>query len=331
MSSRREDVLLAFNRLADRAARGEVPKDGYAVEPFGDGSGSAFLGSTAEGEFALLVNTERSSVPPPPVRLAGLSADFGILCSLSSGTEEKTLRLSSLRCNVTDRTVADLFGTVCAALVDALSHRPTEREFADEIGRWSSLFWRLNQRAETDVVGLAGELVVISEAPDCGVWLRAWHAEASDALDFAFLDSPVTVEVKSTRSPNREHIVSANQVSEPGLNHRYFASVNIELNDSGRSIGDVVRDLVDRAPTDEVRLGFWGALASTCGEGLEEVMSRRFNIEKAIISLRFYRAGDVPRPEIIEPLPQGVSSVKFTSNFALADEFPIARIDAAAQ
>ena len=327
MIASRAQALSAFDRLLARASTGGVPPDGYVVESFDNSEGLIYLGCSVTGELAFLVASKPSRTPPPPLRLAGLSADFGVRCLLSDGASERLVRLSALKCTDIEGSIRDLFATVCSALAGCLPAAPTEQEFSGEITRWSSLFWRLGQRVATDIVGLAGELVVLRQARDVDRWVQAWHSKPNDILDFDFLESRVGVEVKTTRGSAREHPISLAQVLEPGLANRYFASVQIDMNDSGELLGDLVRELSDRLKTGSSRLMLWSVLTKSCGEGLEEVLSRRIDVSKAALSLRFYRAVDIPVPSVKLPLPSGVSSVKFTSNLDLADEATVADVE----
>lgn len=327
MSTSRPQVLDAFERLVGRVGNGDVPALGYTVEAISADRLGLYLGCSESGELALIVETRQSRTPPAPLRLVALSADFGVRSELRDGDDTKTVRVSVLRCSVLERGVGDLFATLCASFVDTLPSDSTEQEFANEINRWSGLFWRLGRRVDTDIVGLAGELAVIASAPHPSVWVQAWHADPGDVLDFVFADAATSVEVKSTRGTTREHVVSLGQVLSEGMGERFFASVFVELNDSARPLGDLVREVSDRLD-DEGRLAFWSVLTDTCGEGLEEVLTRRFEDSKAMTSLRFYDAGDIPVPVVDLPLPQGVSSVSFKSKFDLAEHVDRAAVEA---
>ncbi|MFE4467236.1 PD-(D/E)XK motif protein [Leifsonia sp. NPDC056824] len=321
------EILDAFKMLQDRALNDAVPVDGYVVIPLSRARDDLYLGWSSADELALIVVTEPSAILPPPVRLAALSADFGTFSLLSENGQERSLRVSSLRCSSSENSVADIFATVCSSLAKSLAIRPREHELSFQIARWAGLFWRLAQRVDTDVVGLAGELVVMCKATRPDEWLGAWHADPDDTLDFVFTRG--SVEVKTTRGSTRQHPVSLEQVSKPGTVERYFASVQVDIAESGEPIGDVVRELSDRIGTDHARLKLWNVLAKSCGAGLDEVLHRRFDIAQALASVRFYGAKDIPRPRIDEPLPNGVTRVKFTSDFALAHEIGLQQVELA--
>ena len=330
MTERRGILLSAFDSLLVRASDGAVPTAGYVVEHFDASKDFLYLGCAENGELALVVTTVMSRVPPRPLRLAALSADFGLNCELNDGSGPRSVRVSVLRCTGTELSTRELFATVCGALAESMSGPPSEIEFAELITQWSSLFWRIGQRVDTDVVGLAGELIVLRQSQNIDNWLNAWHAQPTDTLDFEFVESRASVEVKTTRGAQRKHPVSLEQVAEPRLNKRFFASVLVELNDSGDLLGDVVRDLADRLHSDTSRLRLWDILTKTCGEGLSGFLSRRLDVEKAVRSLAFFRARDIPLPLVNQPIPAGVSAIKFTSDFSLADEVSATDVDAVA-
>jgi hypothetical protein len=319
MIKNREEVLIAFDRLLRRAVEGGAPADGYVVESVDSTEGARLLGCSGSGEFALLVISTRSRPPQAPLRLAGLAADFGVNCMLNDGGSEREVRVSALRCTTTDKSVSDLFATVCVAVAAALSARPTEKDFADEIGRWSSLFWRLSQKVDTDVVGLAGELVVMSGSRVGDRWVEAWHVDPNELVDFDFPGCPLSVEVKATRGRTRQHPLSLAQAAALG-HGQFFASLHVEISDSGESVGDVVRDISDGLNSNGARLALWSVITRTCGEALDEILSRRFEVNKARASLRFYRADSVPAPTVELPLPKGVSRIKYTADFNEAIE-----------
>jgi hypothetical protein len=322
-------VLSAFDSLLIRASDGAVPTAGYVVEHFDASKDFLYLGCAENGELAFVVSTLISRVPPRPLRLAALSADFGLNCELNDGSAPRSVRVSVLRCTGTEQSTRELFATVCGALAESLSRPPSELEFAELITQWSNLFWRIGQHVETDIVGLAGELVVLRQSQNIDDWLDAWHAQPTDTLDFEFVASRASVEVKTTRGAQRKHPVSMEQVAEPRLSSRFFASVLVELNDSGELLGEVVRDIADRLRSDTSRLRLWDILTKTCGEGLSGFLSRRLDLEKAVRSLAFFRAQDIPLPLVIQPIPAGVSAIKFTSDFSLADEVSSTDVDAA--
>lgn len=311
--------MSAFERLAGRATTASIQPNAFLVESATPDRDFVYFGSSLAGEPCLIVVAAPSQTPPPPLRLAGLTADYGVRSVLSEAAHEVTVRVSVVRCTATENAIIEVFAALCSGFIEGLAARPSEHELADELARWSGLFWRLAQRVDTDIVGLAGELIAIRSGKDTDRWVRAWHKNPNELIDFEFEDAGVTVEVKATRGSTRMHQISLAQLDVPHGEERFFASVLVEFGDGGLPIGEVVRELLDRLSDDGLRVVFWDVLARSCGSGLEDVLARRLHTEKAAASLAFFRADDLPAPRVELPLPPGVSSVKFISDFTNAE------------
>jgi hypothetical protein len=201
----------------------------------------------------------------------------------------------------------------------ALPATPSENDIAFELDKWLGLFWRLKSPPQTDVVGLIGELTVLRVAACSEAWLRGWHGDPNSTIDFILTEPHVEVEVKTTRSAARRHVISGDQAF--GAGNRFFASVQVDLRESGRSIGDFAREIADGlAPEDVQRL--WNLISAECGSAYSEMMSERFIWQVSIDSLCFFRRDDVPRPQLTYPFPPGVSGLRFTSDFTNSPSIP---------
>lgn len=314
----REDVEKIFSRLSDRAALSPVAPGSYLVERL-DEEGRKFLARSADGVNSLILVTI-SGAQVAPLRLTGLSVDYGTECVLIERDQRSEIRASVVRSSTELLASGDLFATFCASLIDRLPTPTTDHDLAHEVDRWSRLFWRLTQPATVAMVGLAGELLCIAEAGDVQQWVQAWHSRPEDRLDFSFLPGLATVEVKATTRDRRLHEVSLAQVDGANLDARFFASLRVV--EGGHSIGDLIREIGDQLSDDHARMVLWNVLTLTCGSSLESALSFRFDYEVARASIRYYRASDIPRPTVETPLPNGVGNVRFSSDFELVDAVP---------
>lgn len=322
MTNTRQEAMSAFKRLAERAVTSDVQANAFVVELASPSLDFVYFGSSVAGEPCLIVVAAPSHTPPPPLRLAGLTVDYGVRSVLSDATQEMTVRVSVIRCTAAENASIEVFAALSAGFIEGLAARPTEHELANELARWSGLFWRLAQRVDTDIVGLAGELVTLRSGHDADRWVRAWHKNPNELIDFEFEDAGVTVEVKATRGNTRVHQISLAQLDVAQEEQRFIASVLVDFGDGGVPIGDLVRELLDRLSDDRLRVAFWDVLARSCGSGLEDVLARRLHVTKAAASLAFFRANDVPAPRVELPLPVGVSSVKFMSDLTTIEARP---------
>lgn len=312
-------VLEAMRRGAARASSEHLPARTLAVQPTHVGI-DVLAGADADGTFALAIVASATQPAPAPIRMAVLSVEFGATYVLDEGSARREVRVTVFRCNSTDEEIRELFGSFCESVLAALPSVPTERDVAAELDRWLGLFWRLQTPPRTDIVGLIGELTFLRAAPSRGPWIQGWHGDPTSTIDFVVTNPHVEVEVKATQSPTRRHTVSGDQAF--GVGNRYFASVQVDLRDSGGTIGDFAREIADQLAPEEVQR-FWHLVASECGSAYADIMSERFVWQTSCNSLRFFRRDDVPRPKMTHPLPIGVSGLIFTSDFTNAPSISV--------
>lgn len=313
---RRVELRDAMATGTERALAENLPDHTLAVAALPTDAGGAlvYAGGTTGGEYVAAIVVRRGTPTPVPVRMAALSAEFGVEYRLDDGVRLQTLRVSVLRCKTVDPEVRTLFASFVNELLVALPIDPTETDVADELARWLGLFWRLQAPSRTDIVGLIGELTLLGATPRPAAWVRGWHSVPTSSIDFVLTEPPVEVEVKATQSATRSHTVSAGQAFSSG--NRYFASVQVELRDSGTTIGDVARGIADSLEASEDRARFWAILAAECGASFGDFMAERFVADVSDRSLEFFRREDIPRPELGYPLPPGVSGLTFRSDFS---------------
>ncbi|HET7385095.1 MAG TPA: PD-(D/E)XK motif protein [Nocardioidaceae bacterium] len=306
-------VLVAMRDGAARASYDELPARTLAVAPVG-ARGVAYAGADSDGFYTLAIAAVPHGVTPPPIEMAALSVDFGVRYLLDQQGVRDDVRVTILRCNSVDAEVRELFGSFSGALLDALPDVPRETDIAAEMDKWLGLFWRLQAPARTDVVGLIGELTMLRVAPNPSAWVRAWHRDPASTVDFVVADPAVEVEVKATQSATRTHTLSGDQAF--GIGNRYFASVHVDLRDSGDTIGNFVREVADDLDVPDDRRRFWNILAGECGSAFTQLMAERFVWQRSTGSIAFFRRDEVPRPDLTYPLPPSVTGLRFRSDFS---------------
>lgn len=315
MALERLQVVVALQRAERRLLETPLAPRSLIVESL-PGSGTWFAAVDSDGYWSLVITARTSGRPVPVLKLSLLSADYGKNYELHGDATVEVLRVCAVRCTSLDPAVRSLFASFCVALLEELPEDPSDSDVERQVSKWVALFWRLQAPARTTVIGLIGELTLLDRVEHVGDWIRAWHSDATDNLDFAFSAPPLSVEVKATTSQQRVHDVSIHQAS-PTIGHQhYFASVIVELREAGVRVGDVVDEIaghVANAPEAEL---FWRSLASVCGSSLGEFFEFRFMRDVARNSLRLYTADSVPQPVIVSPIPAGVSAIRFRSDFS---------------
>lgn len=314
MTVTREQIVDAIAVAEVRAKN--LSATALAVEPIvHDGIFMASVDS--EGVWGVAIKSQSAVGHIPAVRLATLSAEYGVRCQLDIGGVTNGVRVSLVRCRTDDAEVKNLFVTFAAALVNELPQVPTEQLVADAVERWVSLFWRLQSVPRTDVIGLIGELIVLDSGGNTPAWAAAWHNSPVDAIDFGFTDPRLEIEVKATTGRERVHTVAVHQSN--ALNaERYFASMMVELRDTGKTVGDLAQGIADRLDDEQGRRRFWTTIADACGHQLGDYLATRFIRETSTSTLAFYPAEGIPAPVVELPLPIGVSDLRFRSDFSSA-------------
>jgi hypothetical protein len=279
----------------------------------------SFACADSDGCWALVIQTRKSQRPIPALKLSSLSVEYGANYQLHGNDDVKALRVCVVRCTSLEPAIQLLFASYCLAMLQELSAEPSDSDVDSAVNGWVSLFWKLHSPPRTTAVGLIGELALLDAVRHTSDWVRAWHSEPTDNLDFVFSTPRLSVEVKATTSQQRVHELSIHQ-AVPVINDRhYFASVVVELRESGVRLGDVVEEITSRlaGPTEVDE--FWRALVGVCGNSLAEYFEIRFMRDVARASLKFYEASAIPQPLVSFPLPAGVSGIRFRSDFSAVE------------
>lgn len=309
----RTQVIAAFHAAEARLAGAMLSARSLVSEPV---AASSYAGVDSDGYWALVIQTRKSHRSVTGLKLSSLSVEYGAKYQLHRNAAVEELRVCVIKCTSLESAVQVLFASYCVAMVQELPADPCDSDIESEVSKWVSLFWKLQSPPRTTVIGLIGELAILDSVDHASDWVRAWHSQPTDNLDFAFSKPSLSVEVKATTSQQRVHELSIHQAMPTIEDHHYFASVIVELRESGVRLGDVIDDISQRlaGPT-EVNI-FWRALASICGVSLADYFEVRFMRDVARASLAFYEARSIPQPRVSFPLPAGVSGIRFRSDFS---------------
>ena len=96
--------------------------------------------------------------------------------------------------------------------------------------------------SQQKITGLFGELLVIAQSKDKNRVVGLWHTDSDAAFDFS--TGNTRVEVKTTRSLNRIHQFSSNQVSESLDAKVFIASVSLQVVEKGMTLSELIENIV---------------------------------------------------------------------------------------
>lgn len=287
----------------------------YAVAPIADHH-SSFIGKDSEGCACLLVvSSTHDRHRPPAIRLETLEVQFDVLCYLhgENGVVYED-RFTVLRCRTTDIEIVRYFLSVCEVLLDVLGEDPTQHAVAAAVDRLAAMFQKMSKPPMRSVVGLFGELCVMLFCRNPAAALLAWRNDDMARYDFA--RDELRIEAKATLGRIRIHTFSFDQCNPPPGILAFAASLFVEHTPAGTTLSELVDRLEARVShVPDLAFKLRDTVAATLGTSLQESMSLSFDLRLAATSLLFYRLGDIPA--IREPIPAGVSGIRFQSDLTM--------------
>lgn len=292
----------SFDALGTRIITGS----GVMPAAWVPGRADALFALSELGDFYLLVSLDEP-IQIAERRLNALRISSGGLFTLSSDDDELNFE-RSFAAVVLERGNNELiaaFGTLAGILLGALSESPTRKELTAFLDDFLKLFAVRRTVSRERVVGLWGELWVMSQAADPLRLAQGWHIDATARYDFS-LDR-VRVEVKTTERASRIHRFALAQL-EAQPKPTWIASIKVVADPSGLSISDLLSELLRSLPSAEKASVARKALEVVAGD-LEATSDFRF-APSGIKPLVLIEAQAIPR--VVVPDSGLISEVVFS-------------------
>ena len=137
-------------------------------------------------------------------------------------------------------------------------------DLVDLVDRLVLLFRLVGKPRDRTIHGLWAELFVILSASNPALMIDAWHSQSMEHFDFS--RGSERLEVKSSSMRSREHMFSFEQVYPPSGASVLIASVHVEEQTNGRSLGYLWNRVVDVAPNAEARIKIERVCAQSLGQ-----------------------------------------------------------------
>lgn len=182
------------------------------------------------------------------------------------------------------------FSILIAALISYLPDAPTSRDIDRFMTELIELFDVETEISLERVLGLWGELALMSRTEDPAKWFDAWHAQPNALYDFTF--GGINVEVKTALGSRPIHHFSHSQLTQEPT-RTYIASLLVHEDRGGKSVTDLVEEIS-------------ASLALSARVELEDRVIRVFGREVELArDLRFALTGSgMPRFVRTEYVPQ---------------------------
>lgn len=204
-----------------------------------------------------------------------------------------------------------------------LGPNPTVAAVAEVVDRMVDLFQRLAKAPRKNMVGLAGELLVIRAATDPASAVRAWRADQDERYDFAV--GSIRLDAKATTTERRTHEVSFEQANPPPGTTGILTSFVIQPSAGGFSLSELISEIEARIALHDLVLKLRTVVADTLGRDMQSALGWSFDLARATASMRMYDMSVIPA--IRPPLPADVSGVRFLAELAGCRQLGKAQID----
>ncbi|MCF8467271.1 MAG: PD-(D/E)XK motif protein [Sneathiella sp.] len=181
----------------------------------------------------------------------------------------------------------------------------TNREIGEKILELANLFSQLDNSTK-DVVGLWGELLIISLAESPETAARCWCLHKNAKYDFVC--DGFALEVKTTLRPSRDHRFSLDQLRPYGELEVYVASIQVVQAHGGKAAFELVDSILANISDAELRKAFLILCLLKGGEDIYKSVLR-LQLLSTEAGIAYFSALDIPVPLIETDAP--ISNVKF--------------------
>ena len=284
------------------------------------GCKTQFVGRSVDSHPAFLI--ELPVTMRAPIALQNLRVTFGVQCRLSLTGEERTTVAAIFDCLSDDKEMQKYFLVTAGHALAALGDQPTPDDIVKTIDALVSLFQRLTRPSKRDAQGLFGELFVINLSANPELLVGSWHSDPMERFDFAVED--IRLEVKTSATRLRRHEFSLEQCLPPPGTIGILVSLFVESSGGGLSLGGLTRQIETKiASRPDLVVKLHTEIADTLGRGFLQGLDECFDEHLARASFSLYDLADVPA--IRDPLPIGVSRVRFVSDLTSLNPVDLGR------
>jgi len=250
----------------------------------------------------------------PSITLEHISVLFAVSCRVTrnDGSVEDGL-FTVVRCTGRDKLLHLYFLQTVRVLFELLPEFPTKEQIEKAIQTMIELFRTLSSPPRSSVQGLWAELLIIDNARYPETLIAAWHSTPFDRYDFNA--GSERLEVKSTSKHTRQHHFSLEQVSLVEGTRVLIASLFTEVVQNGVTVIQLANNVRAKIASSSALVAHLDRIiATTLGNNWQSAFEEAFDRHLALSTLRFYDAFAIPA--IREPLPSGVSEVRFVSDLS---------------
>ncbi len=246
-----------------------------------------------------------------------LSVEYNMLCNI---IEEDVVLDNQCFTIITLRSDNDqlkkIFIEIFTIMLATLPPKPTNIMLAMRVESLISIFAKLKKRPIHELQGLWAELLLIDQSINPLTVAKAWHSDPKSKYDFTMGSDKV--EVKSTRSEQRVHRFSLDQLNPTTSSKLLICSIVVResaKSDGGLSVFDLYEKICLRITDSETRMHLYNVILDTLGNEFFSAQKKFFDYYEACDRLAFYNYEDVPKIES-SMVPEHVTGIKFNSDLS---------------
>ena len=290
--------------------------------------GNIFLGKDElSNPMILLKNTSTSQTIPSPTQLENIEILHHRKCSIeaqiskSSKTKTQSGFFTIIKLTSKEDQLKEIFFKIIETAVKGII-LPSECILINKnLQALIDLFRSMNQSKIKESMGLWSELMLIDLANNTEQMIVYWHDQNNDLYDFSLNNN--FIEVKSTKSNDRKHILSleqAHNINRAASDNVIIASMLLQEDDSGLLLKDLKDRIAKKIKDPSIQLKFDGLYYMTLGNTWKEASLTGFDESHAKKNLKFFDLKDIPKIDLSQKSISGVSNIKFTSNLDASEQ-----------
>ena len=270
------------------------------------------IGINYLGHPAILINTKSINQNTQGYKGKNILLSFNQNCTIiNEKFEEQRENLSSIVCTTVDKNLHKIFFDICETVYQKLDNNSDPEEIKNLTQIIIDLFRQLPNNKKT-ILGLWGELFLISASKDPIKTLEAWHAHPKDKYDF--YDNNEAIEVKCTKKTSRIHDFSHEQLLGMLEKHYVVSIMTKEVSTGGKSVSDICNGLISLKLTNEQERKLKYNLYSTAGIDTDVEMAEiKFDYEFALKNILYFKVKDIDK---ITSVPESISDVSYKIDLA---------------
>lgn len=249
------------------------------------------------------------------IALRFIDVEFSRACEVArEGADSFSGTYTIVRLNDDDPEVARVFLRLLEESFCRGDRPMRNREIGDRMLEIADLFSKIED-AHHDIVGLWGELYVISVATSMLAAARSWSLHKSARYDF--VTANFVLEVKTTLAGNRRHRFSLEQLRPVSEIEVYIASLQLVETHSGKTVSQLLEALYQEIECPDLRRAFFNQCLVKGGPDIyrSDLRLQPLAGDKA---LAFLEARAIPVP-LIEPCDP-ISKVRFDVDLSHAHQ-----------